>query len=404
MRYDLTVPFARYLSINKIKSFQIANVFRRDNPSFKTGRLREFIQADFDICGENLRMVNDIEVVKMIDEILRDLSKDIGKCNSEDSEKTLNEMIDSSLSLKEKDLFEIKINNRRILSGILRIAGVPSAQVPTICSTIDKFDKMSWNQLSDEFKSKGLKEKEISKISNFIQKKGTNEEILCFLEEQFNSFEASLNKDSDTNICVSDTNEVLSEIEMRQLREGIDEMKLLIEFSKLYKIKTIRLDLSLARGLDYYTGLIIEARFYDKEIGSIAGGGRYDNLCNSISSHSVPCVGFSIGISRVFGLFKNSKIERQVFVGSTYQLLLNERMILLNELWSNKIQADTFTGKRVNYNEQVTYAKKNSYKICIFIGEAELENSKLTVLDLRKNESKKEIERSEIFEFLKREL
>ena len=351
LRYDLTVPFSRYLCMNKvqkIRKYQIGNVFRRDNPSFKTGRLREFIQADFDICGTNLPMVNDAEVIKMIYDIL--------------------------MSFQIPSELKIKVNDRRILIGLLKMFNVPVEIQGTVCSTVDKVGKLSRKELEEEFRSKGLNDTQISSIISFMEYKKPNNEIFEYLKS-FGSTD-------------------------EEFITGIAEMELLFNYLKIYQIPNVIFNLSLARGLDYYTGLIIEAIYDNLDIGSVAGGGRYDNLCQSLSnnSFSVPCVGFSIGVTRMFCLVNTIKPSFDVFVGSAYDLLLEDRLDILNKLWSLGLKCETFNGKRVNYNEQIEYAKKQNYKFAIFTGTNEISKDIYMIIDLRTME-KFEIKRAELADY-----
>lgn len=351
LRYDLTVPFSRYLCMNrtqKIRKYQIGNVFRRDNPSFKTGRLREFIQADFDICGLNLPMVNDAEIIKMIYDIL--------------------------MSFEISSTLRIKINDRRILTGLLKKFEIPENIRGTICSTVDKGEKLTRKELEDEFRQKGLNDSQIVSVINFMEFKKSNDEIFEFLK--------SLNFDDE------------------EFKTAISEMELLFNYLSIYNIPNAIFDLSLARGLDYYTGLIIEAVYDNKDIGSVAGGGRYDNLCQSLSDNSftVPCVGFSIGVTRMFYLINCEKPSFDVFVGSAYDLLLEDRMKLLNSLWSIGLKCETFTGKRVNYNQQIEYAKKQNFNFAVFTGSNEIKNDVYIIVDL-KTMAKTEIKRSELLNY-----
>lgn len=357
LRYDLTVPFSRYLcanSIRKMRRYQIANVFRRDNPSIRTGRRREFIQADFDICGSGLPMVYDAEIVKMIYDILK--------------------------SFEIPYPIKIKVNDKRILIGLLGVCGVPVELQQTVCSTIDKVEKLSKDEFEEELKMKGLDEEMIKGINRYIIGIKGNQEILSNLRTLIDQ--------------ATGANE-------ENVRKGVEDMELLFEYLKIYNVTDIVLDLSLARGLDYYTGLIIEAVYEGTEVGSVAGGGRYDNLCDSLSEGKlkVPCVGFSIGVTRIFALTQLKDIEYDLFVGSGYGLNLEDRMRMLSKAWSKGLRAETFPGKRVNYQEQLEYATQNNFKIAVFTGNNEISNGIYFAVDLKTRE-KLEFEREKFDEFL----
>ncbi|KAM0681145.1 hypothetical protein GINT2_000930 [Glugoides intestinalis] len=351
LRYDLTVPFTRYLCTNRIQKmrrYQIANVFRRDNPSFKTGRLREFIQADFDICGSNLTMVNDAEILKMVYDIL--------------------------VSFELPHTFRIKINDRRILNSLLSLCQVPHELQQSACSTIDKFGKLPPQEMNNEFIMKGLSAYSVEKINALILKRrGNNQETIQFLEK----------------------------LDSEELQAALCEISTLFSYLDIYGVSNIEIDISLARGLDYYTGLIIEATYDDVDVGSVIGGGRYDNLCKGLSEGSlqVPCVGFSVGISRVFSLFKLQSICSDVFVGSGFGLNLEDRMSILKILWKLGLRTETFSGKRVNYADQIEYAKKNNFKLAIFTGDDEIRSNKYVIVYLQTLQ-KVEVERERLEETL----
>lgn len=372
LRYDLTVPFSRYLSMNrvsKMRRYQIGSVFRRDNPSFRTGRLREFVQADFDICGENLPMVHDSEILKIIYDILKEFD--------------LKDRNGNSMN------FAIRVNDRRILVGLLEMADVPAELRGTVCSTIDKVDKLPEDELNSEFAAKGLGREQISKISGFMQLKGSNEEILEFLRmKMVNSSPRAIGIEEDASLVALDS-----------FKQAVEELEMLLRYAKGYGVENIKVDLSLARGLDYYTGLIIEACYLDSDVGSVVGGGRYDNLCRSVSNFSVPCVGFSVGVSRISALSKPTKAEFDVFVGSGFGLMLEDRMCILSRMWRLGVRSETFTGKRVNYKSQVEFARKNNFKMAIFTGENELRKGVVGILDIE-SMAKREIPRSELDSFI----
>lgn len=372
LRYDLTVPFSRYLSVNRIskmRRYQIGNVFRRDSPSFRTGRLREFIQADFDICGENLPMVHDSEILKIIYDVLKEL-----------------DLKDENGVTRD---FVIKVNDRRVLMGLLEMAGVPVELRGTVCSTIDKADKLSKDELRAEFFAKGMDGEQISKVDRFMQFRGSNGEILEFLRGMAvsSSLEAMSVRKSDLSGVLDNFN------------HAVEEMDVLLRYASIYGVGNIKVDLSLARGLDYYTGLIVEASYPNSDVGSVIGGGRYDNLCRSVSKFSVPCVGFSVGVSRIFALSRPVKADFDVFVGSGFGLMLEDRMRILNRMWRLGIRSETFTGRRVNYKAQVEYAKKNKFKMAIFTGENELRDGIVGVLDIGSME-KMEVKRDELDGFI----
>lgn len=334
LRYDLTVPFSRYLCMNRIqrmRRYQIGNVFRRDNPSFKTGRLREFVQADFDICGPAQPMIYDSEIVKMVYDILE------------------------SMNLPYP--FTIKLSDRRVLNGMLMACNVPEELQATTCSTIDKLGKLSISEIEDELLTKGVSGGSVDAIIDLILKdrKETPEETITRLR--------NIAKDGD-------------------FAKSVDEMELLFRYLEVYGVRNVKFDLSLARGLDYYTGMIMEAVYEGVDVGSVAGGGRYDGLCDSLSEGTmkVPCVGFSIGVARIFALYPPSVVSSDVFVGSGYGLNIEERMRILSDVWKIGLRGETPGGKRVNYAEQVEYAKKGNFRVGIFTGDKEVTDGTLNIV------------------------
>uniref|UniRef100_A0A671LCH4 histidine--tRNA ligase n=1 Tax=Sinocyclocheilus anshuiensis TaxID=1608454 RepID=A0A671LCH4_9TELE len=248
LRYDLTVPFARYLAMNKItniKRYHIAKVYRRDNPAMTRGRYREFYQCDFDIAGQYDAMIADAECLKIVYEILNEL--DLGD-------------------------FRIKVNDRRILDGMFAVCGVPDEKFRTICSTVDKLDKMAWEDVKKEMvNEKGLSEDVGDRIGEYVSMQGGQDLAERLLQDR----KLSQNK---------------------QACAGLTDMKLLFSYLELFQVTDkVVFDLSLARGLDYYTGVIYEAILSQTipalvstpaeqngadeagvNVGSVAGGGRYD--------------------------------------------------------------------------------------------------------------------------------
>ena len=262
LRYDLTVPFARFLAVNavgNIKRFHIGKVYRRDQPALSRGRYREFYQCDFDIAGVYGRMVPDSECLAVACEILDALP--IGD-------------------------FSIKLNHRRLLDAILDISGVPADRFRTICSAVDKLDKEPWSEVRREMvEDKGLAVDVAERIGEFVVLKGKPWEMYNMLTEgkKFGDHKEAAEAMEDLRICF-------------EYLEAMD------------KLQFISFDLSLARGLDYYTGVIYEAVCMNgnTQVGSIGGGGRYDNLVSMFQEAGkvTPCVGVSVGIERVFTLME----------------------------------------------------------------------------------------------------
>ncbi|XP_047112581.1 histidine--tRNA ligase, cytoplasmic [Schistocerca piceifrons] len=356
LRYDLTVPFARYLAMNKIsniKRYHIAKVYRRDNPAMTRGRYREFYQCDFDIAGQYDHMIPDVECVRVVYEILNSLN--IGD-------------------------FVVKVNHRQLLDGIFEVCGVPADKFRSICSAVDKLDKLSWEEVRHEMVSeKGLPEDVADRIGEYVRLSGGQE-----LAEKLLS-DMSLKKSKDA--C-----------------EGLEAIKLFLHYSDLYGVShKIRFDLSLARGLDYYTGIIYEAILLGENkananessgVGSIAGGGRYDNLVAMFDSRhkNVPCVGVSIGVERIFSVMEaqlaanNSKMrttEVEVYVASAQKNLLEARMSLCRELWDANIKAEQSYKRNPKLLQQLQYCEDSGIPLAAILGESELQRGVVKLRDVK---------------------
>jgi len=259
LRYDLTVPFARYMAVNSfpsIKRFHIGKVYRRDQPQMSKGRFREFYQCDFDIAGPSYgKMIPDAEILKVLVEILSELK--LGN-------------------------FSVKLNHRKLLDATIHLAGIPDEKFKIVCSSVDKLDKEPWEAVRKELIEKGVEEIQTEKLWEIVQLKDSPWALL---------------KKLNSNPLM---------VENAKAKEALEEMSVLFEFLDIYEITDYFVfDLSLARGLDYYTGLIYEATLTDTDkVGSIAAGGRYDDLLGMFSNKSIPAVGVSIGIERVFNILE----------------------------------------------------------------------------------------------------
>ncbi|XP_058097409.1 histidine--tRNA ligase, cytoplasmic [Magnolia sinica] len=364
LRYDLTVPFARYLAmynINTFKRYQIAKVYRRDNPS--KGRYREFYQCDFDIAGQYEVMEPDFEVIKVLTELLDELS--IGD-------------------------YEIKLNHRKLLDGMLEICGVSPEKFRTVCSSIDKLDKQSFEQVKKELvEDKGLPVETAEKIGSFVKKRGPPLEILSDLKQEGSQF-------------LKNEGSLLALNELEILFRALEKSKC---------INKVSFDLSLARGLDYYTGVIFEAVFKGgaTQVGSIAAGGRYDNLVGMFSGKQVPAVGVSLGIERVFAIMEQIEKDRNqairptetqvlvVLVGKDLALAAE----LVSELWNAKIKAEFAMTKRVM--KQIDRAKQSGIPWMVIVGDSELEKGVANIKDVAIN-NEVTVPRDQVVEELRRRL
>ncbi|NXK93120.1 SYHC protein, partial [Formicarius rufipectus] len=359
LRYDLTVPFARYLAMNKVtnmKRYHVAKVYRRDNPATTRGRYREFYQCDFDIAGQFDPMIPDAECLKIVHEILTELQ--LGD-------------------------FVIKVNDRRILNGVFAICGVPESKFITACSTVDKLDKVPWEEVRSEMVGeKGLSPEAADRIGEYVQLHGG----LDLIEQLLQDPKLSQNK---------------------LAKEGLGDMKLLFEYLTLFGITgKISFDLSLARGLDYYTGVIFEAVLLQQQnehvdellgVGSVAGGGRYDGLVGMFDpkGRKVPCVGVSIGIERIFSILEQRLVasgeklrttETQVLVATPQKRLLAARLKLISELWDAGIKAEMLYKKDPKLLKQLQYCEDTGIPLAAIVGEQELADGVVKLRDVSTRE------------------
>ncbi|EFN84523.1 Histidyl-tRNA synthetase, cytoplasmic [Harpegnathos saltator] len=345
LRYDLTVPFARYLAMSKVasmKRYHIGKVYRRDNPSTTKGRYREFYQCDFDIAGQYDPMIPDVECIRVVTEALETLN--LGP-------------------------YMIKLNHRCILDGIFAACGIPPSKFRSICSAVDKLDKNPWEEVKKEMiEEKGLDEHIADKVGKYVSQSGGMELI------------TELKKDKDL-------------MKQSSAVQGLDSMELLLKYCSIYKIlDKVKFDLSLARGLDYYTGVIYEAILCgdDVGVGSIAGGGRYDNLVGMFDNKNknVPCVGVSLGVERIFSILeakltnkglKMRSTETEVFVASAQKNMHEERMKIIADLWENGVKAEHSYKKNARLLVQLQFCEENGIPLAIIVGEGELAKGEVTL-------------------------
>ncbi|KND02539.1 histidine-tRNA ligase [Spizellomyces punctatus DAOM BR117] len=358
LRYDLTVPFARYLAENKIsnlKRYHIAKVYRRDQPAMNRGRMREFYQCDFDIAGVYDPMVPDAEALRVMAEILKGL--DVGE-------------------------FTIKVNHRKILDGMFEVCGVPSDKIRTISSAVDKLDKMLWADVKKEMvDEKGLAEEVADRIGEYVKLKGSKE--LC------EKLAADTGLSGNANATA-----------------GIADMRLLLNYLEVFNVLPhISFDLSLARGLDYYTGVIYEAVINDSPsvqngeqvgVGSVAAGGRYDDLVGMFSGNKkIPCVGVSIGVERVFALLSSRRDRAsiksnatEVYVIGLGEGFLEERMRICSELWDAGVKAEyMFKKKPRSLQVQFDVCDKEQIPLAIIVGGKEIEAGVVKIRKMVKEEA-----------------
>ncbi|NBX75023.1 MAG: hypothetical protein EBQ92_00505, partial [Proteobacteria bacterium] len=307
LRYDLTVPFARYLALHnvtKMKRFHIGKVYRRDHPSIVTGRMREFYQCDLDFCGRSSMMVSDAEILQVVYDVLTQVN--VTK-------------------------FVVKLNHRQILTGVMELCGVDQSLHNTVLSSIDKLDKQTWESVRDEIILKGVSPDVTEHIGKFLTVKGN-------LSETMDKFKGLF----VNGVTMSE-----------KISNALNEMDVLFKYLKAFKIdESFEFDLSLARGLGYYTGMIFEAVVIQEttgdappvRIGSIAAGGRYDKLIGMFAGRDIPAVGCSFGIERLFALaeqkMENCKnVDVDVLVYPMGEPALLKVMGFMKMLWGSGVKA-----------------------------------------------------------------
>jgi histidyl-tRNA synthetase len=357
LRYDLTVPFARYLAmhaVGNIKRYHIARVYRRDNPAMNRGRFREFYQCDFDIAGTYPSMMADSEVLKVMTEIFGAL--DIGA-------------------------FAIKVNHRGLLDAALEVSGVPSSKFRAICSAVDKLDKEPWAEVRREMiEEKGLTPEVADRIGTIVELRAPAGEPRALLDK-LRAPDSPFGAHAGAAAALA---------ELVTLFDYLEAMGALQHFV---------LDMSLARGLDYYTGVIYEAVLTGggsaSAVGSIGGGGRYDNLVGMFSGKAIPAVGLSVGIERIFNIMEERERARnpviratqtEVLVASIGPNLVKQRMALAAQLWAAGVKAEYMFVATPNMQKQLTHALETGIPLMVIFGEDELTAGVLKVKRLADHE------------------
>ena len=357
LRYDLTVPFARFLAMNSvgnIKRYHIAKVYRRDQPVMAKGRYREFYQCDFDIAGSYSAMTADAEAITVGCEILTALP--VGNIC-------------------------VKLNHRVLLDAIFEIAGVPADKFRAICSAVDKLDKASWEEVRREMvEEKGLPLEIAEKVGKFVQH--TSE--VGKPRELWQKF-------TDEKIFG----------EHKKAAEAMKEMDLLFTYMEaMGSLPYISFDMSLARGLDYYTGPIYEIVVLEgtTAVGSISAGGRYDNLVGmfSTSGQQTPCVGISIGIERVFTIMEKKAVERkllsadetEVYIASIGANTLAHRMKIARCLWQADISAEYSHKENPKLKPQMDEVLERAIPYMVVFGDDEMAKGVVQLKDMRERSEK----------------
>ena len=341
LRYDLTVPFARFVVQHRnditfpFKRYQVQPVWRADRP--QKGRYREFFQCDVDVVGSN-SLLNEFELIQIMDEVFNELN--------------INTVI--------------KLNNRKILSGIAEIIG-HADKIVDITVAIDKLDKIGLENVNKELLSKGIPEEAINQLQPVIQLSGSNNEKLSKLKGVLKESEIGL--------------------------KGIEEIEKVFGYIELNKVKTeVELDLTLARGLNYYTGAIIEVKAKDVEIGSICGGGRYDDLTGIFGLKDVSGVGVSFGADRIYDVLTQLDNFPEGEANSTQVLFVNfgqeeEKYCLpiLKQLRDQDVKAEIYPDS-AKMKKQMSYANSKKIPFVVLVGENEMKEQKLTLKNMQTGE------------------
>ena len=364
LRYDLTVPFARYVVQHQneitfpFKRFQIQPVWRADRP--QKGRYREFYQCDVDVIGSQSQ-INELELVQIADEVFRKL--DINVC--------------------------IKINNRKVLQGLAEIIGHPDKLVD-ITVAIDKIDKIGLQAVKEELSERGIDSDGIAILEPILQMQGTNREKLSAIRTVLAGSSTASNCGSVTNgsSCTSHNSapgSTASEVGLK----GVDELEELFNYIESANIKQkVEIDLSLARGLNYYTGAIFEVKALDFQIGSICGGGRYDNLTGIFGLPNISGVGISFGADRIYDVLKGlDKFPKDAIEGT--KLLFSNMgsaetayaLPIAAQLRSQGISCEIYPDN-TKLKKQFDYATKKGIRYFAIIGEDEIKAGEVTLKDL----------------------
>ncbi|MDR3286376.1 MAG: histidine--tRNA ligase [Prevotellaceae bacterium] len=337
LRYDLTVPFARFVVQNRdkitfpFKRFQIQPVWRADRP--QKGRYREFYQCDVDMIGSD-SLVNEFELLQIIDEVFRRLKINV----------------------------VIKLNNRKILSGIAEFIGEPQ-RIIDITVAIDKLDKTGFENVKNELEEKGISIDAIEKLQPVLLLKGTNAEKLLKLKD--------ILKSSQTGI------------------KGIEEIEKILSYTHRMPVGcNLELDLTLARGLNYYTGTIIEVKALDVEMGSITGGGRYDNLTGVFGLDGVSGVGISFGADRIYDVLNQLNLYPEKSADKTKLLFtafgeseFDFCLPVLQKVREAGINAEIYP-EPAKMKKQLSYADANKIDFVAIVGETELKNNSVSLKNM----------------------
>lgn len=341
LRYDLTVPFARFVVMHRdeiqlpFKRYQIQPVWRADRP--QKGRYREFYQCDADIVGSN-SLLNEVELVQIMDTVFQRLGIRV----------------------------QIKINNRKLLSGIAEIVG-EADKIVDITVAIDKLEKIGLDKVNEELRADGISEEAIAKLQPVITLSGTNEEKLQTMENFLSA----------------------SEIGMK----GIEELRFILGACDKVELENeLQLDLTLARGLNYYTGAIFEVKALDTPMGSITGGGRYDNLTGIFGMPGISGVGISFGADRIYDVLNTLDLYPKEITTNTQLLFINFGdkeaeycMPIVSKSRANGIRTELFPDA-AKMKKQMSYANANNIPFVALAGDDEIQKGVVTLKNMETGE------------------
>ena len=356
LRYDLTVPFARYVVMNRgtlsfpFKRYQVQPVWRADRP--QKGRYREFYQCDADVIGTN-SLICEAEIVAMLKDVF------------------------TKLQIRG---YEIKINNRKILAGIAQACG-QSGKESELCVAIDKLDKIGIEKVQEELIERGFSNDSISKLTPILEISGSNQEKIQQLEKYLASSTEGL--------------------------QGIKELKEVFQYLENMEVSTdhVAIDTTLARGLSYYTGAIFEVKATDVKIGSISGGGRYDDLTGVFGVPDMSGVGISFGVDRIYDVLEELNLFPDETVSGTQVMFVNfdeasvaYSLPLLQQLRHYEISAEIYP-EAAKMKKQMTYANNKNIAYVVLAGSNEIAKNEVTLKDMVSGEQLT-ISKTELFKYL----
>jgi len=338
LRYDLTIPFARYVAMNHgqltmpFKRYQVQPVWRADRP--QKGRYREFYQCDADVAGST-SLINEAELALIYATVFKRLGMDV----------------------------EIKINNRKVLAALAEICG-GTDQLINITIAIDKLDKIGLEKVKEELAARGLTDTQTGIIQKYLAIEGSNENKLDQITQLIGSSEIG--------------------------KKGIEELAFLINYPPLAtRYLPLSIDFTLARGLNYYTGIIFEVKANNVQMGSIGGGGRYDDLTGTFGLPNTPGVGISFGVDRIYDVMEELKLFPATVQTGTQVLFFNlgdaeskTAFALMQQLRNNNISCELYP-ETAKFDKQFKYAEKKNIGYAIIIGSKELADTTCTIKNLQ---------------------